>query len=383
MRVDRDSAILKLPSNTEQAYVADGDHSDMVKFKHNQERSYLTFLDFFKKLDLSPRNATPVPATPAPGPAPTYPTRPRPPPSAPSQSTPAPTYPTQPRPPPSTPSQTPPPVRNNEEWGRALINASSQGDVGTVQMLLGSGVSPEWLSPDGNGIRALHAAAMGGHVPVVRLLLQHGAAIDAVEAQGRNALHLSAINNRPDVVRELIQAHIARRISLDIPDRSGYSALHYAAAMGHQAVVEALLQSGGAVGLRAPDGSTPLALAAGAGHRGVLSLLVSRGAVVNAVDNRGMTPLSLASKNGQVGTVEELLGREALIDPVDAYNNSAIDYANAGGHRRVVEILSIVRQQRIARLAQRAPGFQAQAGASILGFSLSFGAQNTYWPEGY
>jgi hypothetical protein len=60
-----------------------------------------------------------------------------------------------------------------------LLLAASQGRADVVRMLLELGVSPGLA--DQNGVTALHNAAQSGAVEVGKLLLDHGAEVDAIE----------------------------------------------------------------------------------------------------------------------------------------------------------------------------------------------------------
>lgn len=57
---------------------------------------------------------------------------------------------------------------------RELQQAARIGDLPTVKALLDEGVPPD-ATPSGKGITALMHAVKEGHVPVVRLLLEHRA----------------------------------------------------------------------------------------------------------------------------------------------------------------------------------------------------------------
>ena len=61
---------------------------------------------------------------------------------------------------------------------RKLIGAAGTGDIEAVQTILQS--HPELINQkDDNGATALHYAAFGGHSDVARLLVEHGADINA------------------------------------------------------------------------------------------------------------------------------------------------------------------------------------------------------------
>lgn len=59
---------------------------------------------------------------------------------------------------------------------------------------------------NGDGTTALHAAARGGHLAVVELLLEHGAQPELADAQGNTALMLACRHGHADVVNALLNA---------------------------------------------------------------------------------------------------------------------------------------------------------------------------------
>jgi ankyrin repeat protein len=72
------------------------------------------------------------------------------------------------------------PTANSEERHRALAVASQFGHTEIVQLLLDAGEDPNRYNPIGTHSHStpLHQAAIGGHLEVVRLLVEHGARTD-------------------------------------------------------------------------------------------------------------------------------------------------------------------------------------------------------------
>lgn len=92
-----------------------------------------------------------------------------------------------------------------EDWGiSALYAAARCGHVEAVRKLLKAGVDvnsakAEWP----RGVTALHEAAERGHVLVVQTLLRAGADIEARMADGKTALEVAELWDRPKVVKVL------------------------------------------------------------------------------------------------------------------------------------------------------------------------------------
>ena len=70
-----------------------------------------------------------------------------------------------------------------------LYDAAARGSEVTVDRLLGEGVNPEWINPEG-GLTPLLVATMNGREKCVLSLLRAGADIYATGAQGATALDL-------------------------------------------------------------------------------------------------------------------------------------------------------------------------------------------------
>ncbi|RYP60682.1 hypothetical protein DL771_010422 [Monosporascus sp. 5C6A] len=115
----------------------------------------------------------------------------------------------------------------------------------------------------------LLSAAEKGHEPIVKRLLENGAAMEAGVSQDRTPLSGAAEN-------------------------------------GHEAVVKLLLDKGANFEAKDEYSQTPLSLAARNGHEAVVKLLVDKGANVEAKDEYSQTPLSWAAENGHEAVVKLL-----------------------------------------------------------------------------
>ena len=82
-----------------------------------------------------------------------------------------------------------------------------------------------------------------------------------------------------------------------------FTALHYAAARGHEGVARLLLSAGASVEARTADGETAMHLACDGGHDGVVQLLLDFGARTDAKSRSSLdeTPLFSASRGSSDG----------------------------------------------------------------------------------
>ena len=134
---------------------------------------------------------------------------------------------------------------------------------------------------------------------MLRVLLQHGAEIDAIERKGQTALMWAAAEGNADAVQVLIEAGADIKREL----KSGFSAIMFAAREGRSMSCDELLDAGVDVNAvmgkdkkgRGPrPGTSALMLAVESGHFELALYLVERGADPN--DQRSeYTPLHALS----------------------------------------------------------------------------------------
>eukprot|EP00347_Sterkiella_histriomuscorum_P010982 403374198 len=130
--------------------------------------------------------------------------------------------------------------------------------------------------------------------------------------------------------------------SLDMKDRSSWTALHFAAQQGHYRCVDALLKAGANPNLKNSKSMTPILLACAYGHLEVVKILDK-----NDVDYEGKihkqkkSALIFACMNGSVDIVNLILSKKNLdlVNKGDTSKNNPIHYAVAYGWAKIVQIL--------------------------------------------
>ncbi len=217
-----------------------------------------------------------------------------------------------------------------------LFAAVKKNDVESVDFLLKGGVDVDAVN--GNGRTALICAARDGHEKVVRLLLERGAEIDAVNrvrGGGFTALMYAARSGNEKVVRLLLE----RGAKIGAVDGGGWTALMCAAVSGHEEIVRLLLERGAKIDAVDGGGWTALMYAAVSGHEKVVRLLLEREAEIDAVNGDGWTALMCAARNGHEEVVRLLLERGVEIDAVNRNGYTALMWAVKNGHAKIVEML--------------------------------------------
>ncbi|KAM6978234.1 uncharacterized protein ankrd50l [Tautogolabrus adspersus] len=203
-----------------------------------------------------------------------------------------------------------------------LLLAAYEGNDDVVELLLEAGADvDETAGPDGNApaaaaVTPLLAAAAMGHMKTVSRLLFWGAAVDAIDCEGRTALCLAAARGSVEVVRSLLD----RGLDENHKDDLGWTPLHAAACEGHRTVCAALTERGSMarVGEMDIEGRTPLILAAQEGHWSTVRLLLDRRSPIDHRAYDGHSALSAALLEGHSEVADLLMRRGADTDVRDA-----------------------------------------------------------------
>jgi ankyrin repeat protein len=197
-----------------------------------------------------------------------------------------------------------PPLRYILNWAQGPSRALG------VRWLLEHGADPNlsWGEFDES---PLHVIAERWDVPMVELLVRHGADIHRKRSDGRTPYALAELNGNRDVAAWLL-AHGAT------DELSGFDRFIAACARGDRAAAEAMLQSDPGLrgGLRR-EHHLMLHLPAERGDAKVLETMLACGFDANAKDNDGVTPLHRAAMGGRSETVRVLLEFGASVNALD------------------------------------------------------------------
>ena len=206
----------------------------------------------------------------------------------------------------------------------AATRDSWHGRPEAVMTLLANGADARAADPDGN--TPLHHAARSTDPAVAALLLDAGAQVDALNAEGFSALAIACGSGNWRLARFLIE-HGAR------PEPAGGQPALLAAVAGDDdpGGAQLLLRHKARVDARGEGQRTALMQACAAGNAEVVALLLDAGADRNAHDAAAMTPLLEAAAHGHTAVVQRLAAAKADSKAVDGQGRNAIVLAVQAG----------------------------------------------------
>ena len=152
-------------------------------------------------------------------------------------------------------------------------------------------------------------AAQNKNAAVVKKLLKEGADVNGAQGDGMTALHWAALNGDAELASMLLYAGANVGAKTRI---GGYTPLHLAAQIGNAGVIAPLVAAGAQVGVATATGATALMQAAHSGSTDSVRILLENGADPNVKETaNGQTALMFAAASDRLDVVKMLLARGA------------------------------------------------------------------------
>ncbi len=164
-------------------------------------------------------------------------------------------------------------------------------------------------------------AAMGGDRAAVKTLLQQGSDVNAAQGDGMTALHWAAMKNDAELAQMLIYAGANVKATTRL---GGNTPLVIATRNGNAPVVAVLLKAGADPKAATSTGTTPLMLASASGSVDAVKALLAAGAEVDAKESSmQQTALMFAAANTRVDVMRALIAAGANVKAASKVVNVA------------------------------------------------------------
>ena len=211
-----------------------------------------------------------------------------------------------------------------------LAASSHENVADIVRLLLKHGASIE--ATNNYGGTPLYSAVIYESEPAVAALLEQGASPNAVSDDGDTALHCALlIDNDPEA--DLVHLLLKHGAATEAVNKEGRTPLRIAIECGCDTHAVALLEAGARMDVMTPEGLIP------AFHEALLGGLalcverfVARGVSVSEPCRKGVPPIGYAAMGGSVAAGELLLQLGASVDGADSEGVTPLMYCGSGGH---------------------------------------------------
>jgi uncharacterized protein len=175
-------------------------------------------------------------------------------------------------------------------------------NASTITSLLRRGLDPNLIEPE-RGDTGLILALRENSMNVFDVLVNaRGTDIEIKARNGDNALMIAAYKGN----RRAVEVLLAKGAEVNRP---GWTALHYAAAGGHNEIVQILLDRSAYIDAASPNNTTPIMMAARGGHILTVKLLLDEGADAMLKNDLGMTAIDFAKSVNRRDIAEGLTYR--------------------------------------------------------------------------
>lgn len=206
------------------------------------------------------------------------------------------------------------------------------GNISKVEQLIQD--HPKSLFYQDEYGQPIHTAVTTGNIPMIELLIRHGASINALTPKGLSPLYFAIFYNQPEVVKFLMEHRVDTHSGI-----KGFSPLGCAVTVGNVQVIRVLLHYRELLNQPGSFGDQPLSNAVYGEDPMIVKMLLDEGANVNASDKYHATALHLAIKKNEVDCVNLLLAKGAKINTMANHGITPLHVACAYNRVYIAKIL--------------------------------------------
>ncbi|KAL7815134.1 ankyrin [Trichoderma gracile] len=228
-------------------------------------------------------------------------------------------------------------IHTTDNYGFSPFLWSVVAGGGPLDELREMGADVNETSADGKS--ALAWAAHLGKSDTARWLMRHGASISNAPDTQMSPLEEAAVSGNWSIASMLIMRGMG---IINHRDRDGWSAIHWAAEEGHDAVIATLLDHGADVNAVSSYGTSPLHCAANGGDVGIVSFLLQKGADPLKSTCHGWTALHHAAFMGHSHVVQRLLDDDRVRSIASQQDNHGWSVLHLAVHSRDLATISVL-----------------------------------------
>ena len=177
-----------------------------------------------------------------------------------------------------------------------FFSAVKQDNPAAIMALLNRGFDPN--TPDPQGLPGLYLALRESSLKAAQALIDWPKTnVEIRTLQDESPLMMAALKGHVAMVKKLI----ARDADVN---KTGWTALHYAATNGHVEIIRILLEQHAYIDAESPNGTTPLMMAAHYGSPSAVKVLLEAGADPTIKNQLGLTAIDFANRAGRQDSAE-------------------------------------------------------------------------------
>jgi ankyrin repeat protein len=225
-------------------------------------------------------------------------------------------------------------AHHREAGSTPLQYAVLTGRPDMVSLLLKSGARTAGRYRDGQSV--LHIAAARGSAPIVALLLEAKADLQALDSNGNTPLDSAVLHGQTQAVQTLLRFHANARYVHPI---DGRGALHEACMRGFPDLLQPLLDAGADLAARDRFGQTPLDIALDYKNAGTVAVLLKLGQKLRDSQKIAEEAMESATLRGQTEIARILLENGLDVNKPPASGSSYLNDAALKGQAKMVQLL--------------------------------------------
>lgn len=208
-----------------------------------------------------------------------------------------------------------------------LVDASDEARVGSRHFQFFKPIG--WVTP-------LHAASAGGHLIIVKHLLELGLDVNAEAGEYDTALWAGLLHNNLEIVMLLLE----NGADLDHQNNNlKRTVLHKASSYGYEHIVRLCLDAGANPNIQDEEGQTALFKALRHGYGNTAKRLFDNRVGVNFQDKLGESVPYVAQRKGGKEIVQLLLNNGADVNLQDKRGESVLYVALEKGEKEIAQLL--------------------------------------------